>query len=79
MHAVHSVLLTPTHHLLQHLLVSMCILTRWVQLHRPCNEVLKLKNGFQVAPDCSDYDEAQAWPLLLDNYVEYRQKHQAGL
>ncbi len=29
----------------------------------------------QVAPDCSDYDEAQAWPLLLDNYVEYRQKH----
>ncbi len=29
----------------------------------------------QVAPDCSDYDEAQAWPLLLDNYVEYRKKH----
>lgn len=29
----------------------------------------------EVAPDCSDYDEAQAWPLLLDNYVEYRQKH----
>ena len=26
----------------------------------------------QVAPDCSDYDEGQAWPLLLDNYVEYK-------
>ncbi|DBA81092.1 TPA: hypothetical protein ACH3X2_007066 [Trebouxia sp. C0005] len=31
--------------------------------------------SLEVAPDCSDYDEAQAWPLLLDNYVEYRQKH----
>lgn len=31
--------------------------------------------SLEVAPDCSDYDEAQAWPLLLDNYVEYRQNH----
>lgn len=28
----------------------------------------------QVKPDCSNFDEAQAWPLLLDNYVEWRRK-----
>lgn len=27
----------------------------------------------QVSPDCGNFDEAQAWPLLLDNYVEWRQ------
>jgi hypothetical protein len=25
----------------------------------------------QVKPDCSNFDESQAWPLLLDNYVEW--------
>ena len=28
----------------------------------------------QVGRDCSNYDEGQAWPLLLDNYCEYLQK-----
>ena len=28
----------------------------------------------QVAADCSNYDEGAAWPLLLDNYVEWRRK-----
>lgn len=30
----------------------------------------------QVKPDCSNFDESQAWPLLLDNYVEHVQKQQ---
>jgi hypothetical protein len=30
----------------------------------------------QVSPDCSNFDESQAWPLLLDNYVEYVRKQQ---
>jgi Cullin binding len=25
----------------------------------------------QVKPDLSNYDESQAWPLLLDNFVEW--------
>ena len=25
----------------------------------------------QVGVDCSNYDEGHAWPLLLDNYVEW--------
>lgn len=25
----------------------------------------------ETKPDCSNYDEDQAWPLLLDNYVEH--------
>ncbi len=25
----------------------------------------------QVKPDFSNYDESQAWPLLLDNFVEW--------
>jgi DCN1-like protein 4/5 len=32
----------------------------------------------EVKPDCSDYDESQAWPLLLDNYVDWRRKHLNG-
>eukprot|EP00891_Asterochloris_glomerata_P000239 jgi/Astpho2/239/Aster-x0015 len=28
----------------------------------------------QVSPDCSNFDEAEAWPLLLDNYAEWVQK-----
>ena len=33
----------------------------------------------QVSPDCSNFDESQAWPLLLDIYVEHvrKQKQQA--
>jgi Cullin binding len=27
--------------------------------------------GLQVKPDLSNYDESQAWPLLLDNFVEW--------
>ena len=33
----------------------------------------------QVKPDCSNFDEGQAWPLLLDNYVEHVRKQQRGL
>ena len=29
----------------------------------------------QVDAACSNFDEAQAWPLLLDNYVEWRREH----
>lgn len=32
----------------------------------------------QVKPDCSNFDESQAWPLLLDNYVEHVKKQQVG-
>lgn len=28
----------------------------------------------EVKPDCSNYDENQAWPLLMDNYVEWRRE-----
>ena len=40
----------------------------WTVLHR--NGLL----GAQVSPDCSNFDEAEAWPLLLDNYAEWVQK-----
>lgn len=30
----------------------------------------------QVKPDFSNYDESQAWPLLLDNYVEWVKEKQ---
>ncbi|CAL8462542.1 g2075 [Coccomyxa elongata] len=30
----------------------------------------------EVKPDCSNFDESQAWPLLLDNYVEHVKKQQ---
>ena len=30
--------------------------------------------AWQVKPGCENYDESQAWPLLLDNYVEWRQQ-----
>ena len=33
----------------------------------------------QVEPDCSNYDEGHAWPLLLDNYVEWRQSQNGHL
>ncbi|KAK9814982.1 hypothetical protein WJX73_003863 [Symbiochloris irregularis] len=33
-----------------------------------------LRFSQDVKPDCSNFDEAQAWPLLLDNYVEWRRK-----
>mmetsp|Transcript_70684 Transcript_70684/g.223789 ORF Transcript_70684/g.223789 Transcript_70684/m.223789 type:complete len:221 (-) Transcript_70684:207-869(-) len=30
----------------------------------------------EVEQDCSNYDENEAWPLIMDNYVEwYREKH----
>ena len=33
--------------------------------------------AWQVAADCSNYDDNAAWPLLLDNYVEWRRKSDA--
>ena len=32
----------------------------------------------QVSPDCSNFDEAEAWPLLLDNYAEWVQKKEGN-
>ena len=33
----------------------------------------------EVQPDCSNYNDDGAWPLLLDDYVEwYREKHGAA-
>jgi hypothetical protein len=30
----------------------------------------------EVSPDCADYQDDGAWPLLLDDYVEwYRERH----
>ncbi|KAK9852593.1 hypothetical protein WJX84_002616 [Apatococcus fuscideae] len=29
----------------------------------------------EIKPDCSNYDESQAWPLILDNFVEWRLAH----
>ena len=50
-----------------------------------CNALLVILSHFlmthdstgclQIKQDCSNYDEAQAWPLILDNYVEWRRKH----
>ncbi len=34
--------------------------------------------GAQVSADCGNYDEAAAWPLLLDNYVEWRRRDRGG-
>jgi len=31
-----------------------------------------------VSADCGNYDEAAAWPLLLDNYVEWRRRERGG-
>ncbi|KAK9829071.1 hypothetical protein WJX72_003754 [[Myrmecia] bisecta] len=32
----------------------------------------------EVSPDLHDYDESQAWPLLLDNYVEWVQQRKTA-
>ncbi|KAK9832136.1 hypothetical protein WJX74_000315 [Apatococcus lobatus] len=29
----------------------------------------------EIRPDCSNYDESQAWPLILDNFVEWCLNH----
>jgi DCN1-like protein 4/5 len=42
-------------------------LDQWTAFLRFCNE---------VKPDFSNYDESQAWPLLLDNYVEWVKEKQ---
>ncbi len=33
--------------------------------------MMRLFVCLQVGVDCSNYDEGHAWPLLLDNYVEW--------
>ena len=39
----------------------------WSMILQFCNE---------VEPNCSNYQDDGAWPLLLDDYVEwYREKH----
>lgn len=40
-------------------------LDQWTSYLRFCEE---------INPDLSNYDENQAWPLLLDNYVEWARK-----
>jgi DCN1-like protein 4/5 len=40
-------------------------LDQWSAFLRFCDE---------IKPDLSNYDESQAWPLLLDNYVEWARK-----
>ena len=30
--------------------------------------------SMQIDSKCSNYDESQAWPLVLDMYVEWRQE-----
>lgn len=42
---------------------------QWMGFFRFCQE---------VSADCSDYDESSAWPLLLDNYVEWRRQQTAS-
>eukprot|EP00243_Klebsormidium_subtile_P010811 TRINITY_DN5900_c0_g1_i1.p1 TRINITY_DN5900_c0_g1~~TRINITY_DN5900_c0_g1_i1.p1 ORF type:complete len:213 (-),score=33.78 TRINITY_DN5900_c0_g1_i1:345-983(-) len=42
-------------------------LDQWTAFLRFCNE---------VKPDLSNYDESQAWPLLLDNFVEWAKEKQ---
>ena len=33
----------------------------------------------EVEPDCSNYQDDGAWPLLLDDYVDwYRERHGGG-
>lgn len=51
--------------------------------HRDCRALrrhgrLTGAPGWQVAADCSNYDDNAAWPLLLDNYVEWRRKGDAA-
>ena len=29
----------------------------------------------QIDSNCGNYDESQAWPLVLDMYVEWRQEN----
>jgi Cullin binding len=36
-----------------------------------CLLMLSFVCVLQVKPDLSNYDESQAWPLLLDNFVEW--------
>ena len=44
-----------------------------------CQAVLHLMcHWVQVSQDCSNFDEAEAWPLLLDNYAEWVQKKQGN-
>ncbi|CAK9274636.1 unnamed protein product [Sphagnum jensenii] len=40
---------------------------QWTAFLRFCEEL-------EIKPDLSNYDESQAWPLLLDNYVEWARK-----
>nr|PNR60386.1 hypothetical protein PHYPA_003179 [Physcomitrium patens] len=40
-------------------------LDQWSAFLRFCDE---------IKPDLRNYDESQAWPLLLDNYVEWAKK-----
>jgi DCN1-like protein 4/5 len=40
---------------------------QWTGFLRFCEEV-------EIKPDLSNYDESQAWPLLVDNYVEWARK-----
>jgi DCN1-like protein 4/5 len=39
---------------------------QWTAFLRFCEE---------IKPDLTNYDESQAWPLLLDNYVEWARKY----
>ena len=32
----------------------------------------------QVKPDLSNFDESQAWPVLLDNFVDWARGHSAA-
>jgi len=40
---------------------------QWTGFLHFCEEV-------EIKPDLSNYDESQAWPLLVDNYVEWARK-----
>ena len=48
-------------------------------LHSTAPRCLTGAPGWQVAADCSNYDDNAAWPLLLDNYVEWRRKGDASI
>ena len=32
----------------------------------------------EIKPDCSNYADDGAWPLLLDDYVEWRREQEGG-